>query len=79
MRFVKGEALTFSHECPYLKKAERETMSQRDFYEVLGVDRGADAGTIKKAYRKLAMKYHPGQKSWRSRGGGQVQRSRRGL
>jgi len=30
-----------------------------DFYETLGIDRGADAGTIKKAYRKLAMQYHP--------------------
>lgn len=32
---------------------------KRDYYEVLGVDRSADAATIKKAYRKLAMKYHP--------------------
>jgi molecular chaperone DnaJ len=34
-------------------------VSKRDYYEILGVDRGADEGVIKKAYRKLAMKYHP--------------------
>lgn len=34
-------------------------MSKRDYYEVLEVSRDADADAIKKAYRKLAMKYHP--------------------
>ncbi len=34
-------------------------MSKRDFYEVLDVGRDADASTIKKAFRKLALKYHP--------------------
>jgi molecular chaperone DnaJ len=34
-------------------------MSQRDYYEVLGVNRDADESDLKKAYRKLAMKYHP--------------------
>ena len=33
--------------------------TKRDYYEVLGVDRNADAATIKKAYRQLAKKYHP--------------------
>lgn len=32
---------------------------KRDYYEVLGVTKSADAETIKKAYRKLAMQYHP--------------------
>ena len=34
-------------------------MSKRDYYEVLDVDRNASEADIKKAYRRLAMKYHP--------------------
>ena len=33
--------------------------TRRDYYEVLGVSRGADAGELKSAYRRLALQYHP--------------------
>ena len=39
--------------------SEIDTMSKRDYYEVLGVARGASEDEIKKAYRRLAMKHHP--------------------
>lgn len=34
-------------------------MAQRDYYEILGLDKSADADAIKRAYRQLAKKYHP--------------------
>lgn len=34
-------------------------MAKRDYYEVLGVEKGAGEDDIKRAYRKMAKKYHP--------------------
>ena len=34
-------------------------MAKRDFYDVLGVHKGAPKDEIKRAYRKLAIQYHP--------------------
>lgn len=34
-------------------------MSKRDYYEILGVEKNCDAKTLKTAYRRIAMKYHP--------------------
>jgi molecular chaperone DnaJ len=34
-------------------------MSKRDYYEVLGIDKGCSGPELKKAYRRIAMKYHP--------------------
>lgn len=48
--------MTTSIDDPYLCSA---MAANEDFYQILGVAKDADADTIKKAYRKLAMQYHP--------------------
>lgn len=42
-----------------VRQESDEILSKRDYYEVLGIDKGATKEEIKKAYRKLARKYHP--------------------
>ena len=52
-----GDFPLCSFKCIYRKV--KNMAEKRDYYEVLGVAKDADEATIKKAYRKLAKKYHP--------------------
>ena len=54
-------------------------MEKRDYYEVLEVEKTASVDEIKKAYRKKAIQYHPGQKPWRQGSRREVQRSGRSI
>ena len=46
--------------CPTLTSGiESKTMEYKDYYKILGLERSASADEVRKAYRKLAMQYHP--------------------
>lgn len=40
-------------------RGQKNSMEQKDYYQILGVQQDADAGQMKEAYRQLALKYHP--------------------
>ena len=42
-----------------MKSGGNPMAAKRDYYEILGVQKGASDDEIKKAYRKLSKKYHP--------------------
>ena len=54
-------------------------MAKRDYYEVLGVAKGASQDEVKKAYRKVAMQYHPDRNPGDKVAEEKIQRGSRGI
>ncbi|KAJ3245019.1 hypothetical protein HDU78_010074 [Chytriomyces hyalinus] len=55
---IKPEDREIANALRRAQKAEK-TAKRKDYYKILGVDKSADEGAIKKAYRKMALQYHP--------------------
>ena len=58
---------------------KRDIVTKRDYYEILGVDRGAEEGAVKSAYRKKAMQYHPDRNPGNSEAEDKTENTRRKL